>query len=211
MVKTMALFTREELAGIESKIGEVEARTAAEVVVVTVPRSDDYAEVRLGFSVLLGFLIVAVVHELWHELAATWLLIALPVLVALAWPLSGVPGLLRRVLPSGRAVRAVEQAAELAFLEHAVFETRERNGVLLLVSELEHRVALLGDKALHARLKDAGFVQLVEHLTTAIRAGRAGQGACEVIERLGATLAEMHPAREGDNPNELPDKVRVGD
>jgi uncharacterized membrane protein len=211
MVKTMALFSPQELARIESKVGEVEARTSAEVVIVTVPRSDDYAEVRIGFSVLLGFLVVALVHELWPLLAATWLLLALPVLVVAAWPLSGLPDMLRYLLPPARATRAVERAAELAFLEHAVFETRERNGVLLILSELERRVALLGDKALHARLQDAGFVALIEHLTAAIRDGRAADGTCEVIERLGKTLADMAPARAGDNPNELPDKVRVGD
>jgi putative membrane protein len=207
----MALFTSAELARIESKVAEVEAGTSAEVVVVTVPRSDDYTEVRLGFAVLLGFLVVALVHELWPEVAATWLLLALPLLVALAWPLSGLRALLGRIVPPARSGRAVERAAELAFLEHAVFETRDRNGVLLIVSELERRVALLGDKALHARVKDAGFVELIEHLTASIRAGRAADGTCEVIERLGKTLAEMAPARAGDNPNELPDKVRVGD
>jgi putative membrane protein len=205
----MSLFNSSELSRIEAKVAEVEARTAAEIVVVTVPRSDDYADVRLKFAGLIAFVGTALLHELWPELAATWLLVLMPVLGALLWPLSGLPPLLRLVLPGGRATRAAERAAELAFLEHAVFETRDRNGVLLLVSELEHRVVLLGDKALHARLADAGFVGLVEQLTAAIRAGRPADGTVELIDKLGATLAEMSPVREGDNPNELPDRVRT--
>jgi uncharacterized membrane protein len=205
----MSVFAGEDLTRIEAKIAEVEQLTSAEIVVVTVPQSSAYREVRLALAFVLGWLCAGTVHAADPGLGTNWILLVQMLSTGLAWPLSGTPALLRLVLSAGREQRAVERAAELAFLEHAVFETRDRNGVLILVSELEHRVAVLGDRGLHQKLESAGFVELVDHLTRAIREGRAGAGTCEVIERLGRVLAEMSPPRE-DNPDELDNRVRQG-
>ena len=205
----MSVFSSQDLARIEAQIAAVEQRTAAEIVVVTVPQSGGYREVRLAFAFALGWLVAGIVHAVDPALGTNWILLVQMLGTALTWPLSGMPALVRLMLPEAREKRAVERAAELAFLENAVFETRDRNGVLILISELEHRVAILGDRGLHQKLASAGFVELVDHLTRKIREGQAGAGTCEVIERLGHVLAEMSPPRE-DNPDELENRVRQG-
>jgi putative membrane protein len=205
----MGLFSSAELTNIEAQIAEVEARTSAEIVVMTVQRSDAYHDVRLALSFVLGLLIASVVHLLFPGLDASWLLLTQLAGTFVSWPLSGASSLLRAVLPAARAHEAVERAAQLGFLQHEVFATRDRNGVLILLSELEHRVALLGDSALHAHLQSAGFAELVERLTQAIREGRAGVGTCDVIARLGAALSTVSPVK-ADNPDELDNRVRQG-
>jgi putative membrane protein len=205
----MAVYSREDLTRIEAQIAEIEQRTSAEIVVVTVPSSSSYREVRYAFSFVMGLLAAGIVHAAVPELGTNWVLLVQMVSALAVWPLSNNGALLRRLIPRERKTRAAERAAELAFLEHAVFETRDRNGVLILVSELEHRVVLLGDRGLHERLKAEGFVELVAHLTRAMRDGQAATGTCEVIERLGKVLAEMSPPRS-DNPDELDNAVRRG-
>ena len=204
-----SVFAREDLTRIEAQIAAAEQLTSAEIVVVTVPQSSDYHEHRLALSFVLGWLVAGIVHAVDPQLGTNWILLVQMLGTALAWPLSGWPALLRLVISEGREQRAVERAAELAFLEHEVFATRDRNGVLILISELEHRVAVLGDRGLHQKLESKGFVELVEQLTRSIREGRAADGTCEVIERLGRVLAEMSPPRE-DNPDELENRVRQG-
>ena len=120
---------------------------------------------------MLGWLVAGIVHAVDPQLGTNWILLVQMLGTALAWPLSGWPALLRLVISEGREQRAVERAAELAFLEHEVFATRDRNGVLILISELEHRVAVLGDRGLHQKLESKGFVELVEQLTRSIREG----------------------------------------
>jgi putative membrane protein len=205
----MSMFASEDMARIEAQIAAAEERTAAEIMLVTVPQSGAYREVRLTFAFAIGWLVAGIVHAVDPGLGTNWILLVQMLGTALAWPLSGRPFLLRHMLPEQREKRAVERAAELEFLEQGVFDTRDRNGVLILISELEHRVALLGDRGLHQKLEHAGFAELVDHLTRKIREGKATEGACEVIERLGKVLAEMSPPRE-DNPNELDNRVRQG-
>jgi putative membrane protein len=101
----------------------------------------------------------------------------------------------------------VEQRAELAFLEHGVFATRDRTGVLILVSTLEHRVALLGDEGIHKKLQDSGWQRHVGELAKAIKDGRAAQGVCDTLRAIGEVLIAEFPPRH-DDTDELSNAVR---
>lgn len=204
----MSLFTRDEADRIAAAITELEKRTAGEIVVAEQGRSDDYAEVRLAWSFGLALALAGAVHLLWPTLEGGWLLALQLAVLAIVWPLSAVSFVLRWLLPHGRAQEAVERAAQLAFMEHAVFRTRDRTGVLIFLSALEHRVVIRGDEGVHARVQGQGWDALVLELVRAIRAGKTGDGVCAVIDRLGAHLAEAAPIRP-DDENELPNHVRT--
>ena len=203
----MTVFSPQEQARIEACIGEVEKRTAAEIVVVTRKLSDPYVDVRLVAAGASALLAAAIAHFAWPQLSVSSVLALQLIVAALAWPLSSTRRALRLLVPSQRRQLAVERACELEFLEHAVFETRDRNGVLILLSELEQRVAILGDKGIHARVEVQGWGALVKHMVNAIHEGRSCDGVCEVITRLGETLALGAPV-QADDTNELSNKVR---
>lgn len=204
----MSLFTQHEADRIAAAITEIEKGTAGEIVVAEQARSDDYAEVRLAWSSGLALSVAGAAHLLWPSLEAGWLLGLQLAVLAMVWLLSALPGVLRLLLPHARATDAVERAAQLAFVEHAVFRTRDRTGVLIFLSALEHRVVIRGDEGIHARVQGAGWDALVAELVRAIRAGKAGDGVCTVIDRLGAHLAQTAPIRP-DDENELPNYVRT--
>ncbi len=201
------MFSPPELARIEACIAQIEERTAAEIVVVTRKVSDPYLDIRLGAAVAGALLASALAHYVWPGLSVASVL-ALELFVgSLLWMLSSLGTVLRLLVPSSRRQLAVERACELEFFEHAVFETRDRNGVLILLSALERHVAILGDKGIHARVETQGWGELVKHMVKAIHEGRACDGVCEVILRLGETLARDAPIRSGDT-NELSNSVR---
>jgi putative membrane protein len=127
-----------------------------------------------------------------------------------AFLLAGASSLLRVLVPRGRATESVERRAREEFLEHRVFETRDRTGVLLLLSELEHQVVLLGDKGIDAEVHQEGWARHVQTIVDAIRRGQPADGVCAVIAELGALLAKHAPARD-DNYNELSNAVRRDD
>lgn len=203
----MSLFSKDEAERIAAAITEVERGTAAEIVVAEEVRSDDYADVRLGWAFGLGLAGAGVVHLGWPWLEAGWLLAAQLGVLFTVGVLSSLPVVLRGLLPRGRAKEAVDRAARLAFMEHAVFRTRDRTGVLIFLSALEHRVVILGDEGIHARVQSSGWDALVAELVAAIRAGRAGDGVCQVVALLGGKLSEAAPIRP-DDENELPNHVR---
>lgn len=203
----MSLFTKAEADKIAQVVGEVEQRTAGEIVVAEVARCDDYAEVRLFAAALFGLSIASGAHLLWPVLSVGAVLALQCAAGVLAWFVSSQAWLLRLLLPPRRVDRALARAAELAFLEHAVFATRDRTGVLIFLSALEHRVLILGDEGIHARVRATGWQELVTALVAAIKVGRAGEGVCDVIYKLGAALAEAAPVRT-DDVDELDNRVR---
>ena len=72
--------------------------------------------------------------------------------LAASWP----P--LRRALAGREAMaRAVRRAAEAAFTREGVFETRDRTGILIFLSLLEHQVVVLPDTGIAAKAPEGGL------------------------------------------------------
>lgn len=203
----MSLLGPEASERVQKAIADVERNTAGELVVAVVPRSSDYAYARgvLSFVVAIG------VGWLAYSSFPTWpasLVFAGQVVPwTLTWWLSGVSGVLRRIVSETVQSRAVGDRTRQAFLELGLTETRDRSGVLLLVSELEHRVQILADRGIHEHVGTRGWEEIVSSVTRGIREKRSAEALCQAIERIGAVLAEAFPARQ-DDENELPDRVR---
>lgn len=203
----MALFNSAELARIEASVKAVERDTAGEIVVVSVKRCDAYHEVRLAYGVAIALGGAAVVHMFAPQLHVGWLLWLEAAFVLIAWLAFNIPPVLRLLVPGNRAEFAVVRRAQLEFLLRRVYDTRDHTGVLILLSELEHQVTILGDAGIYAKLKAETFQVYVDQVVTAIRGNRAADGVCGVIADLGVRLSEMFPPRSDDS-NELPDAVQ---
>lgn len=196
---------------IAAKIAEVELATAGELVVHVTQRSSGYGFVRALYAAS-GAYVVAQVAVLTEPFAgsdfyfADWALPSLPVLAGVLWLLLGVPALLRRVLPSSVVDLAVLRRAETAFLENRVHRTVAASGVLILVSELEHRVQILADEGIHQRVGVEGWTKHVAQIVEQIRVGRTVEGLLTAIDAIGRELAEAFPPSPEDE-NELPNAV----
>ena len=200
-------LTQPERERIEAKIAEIEQRTAAELVVVTAHACANYYEVKLTYALLLALATGAGAHFVqpeWGVPVILWVQLLAAVITLL---LCSVPAVLRWVVPRGLLQQHVEQRAELAFLENAVFATRDRTGVLILIAELEHQVTILGDEGIHRKVQTGGWQKHVAELTKAIAAGRAGQGVCDTLQAIGEVLIAELPPRP-DDTDELSNKVR---
>jgi len=194
-------------AQIEATIAEIEQRTAAELVVATVEQSASYAGIKTAYALAVALAGGAVAHlvDPWLSVAQLlWLQLAA---AGVSWLVCSIPWVLVRVVPRAYLTESVEQRAQLAFLHNALFETRDRTGVLILISQLEHRVVILGDSGIHARIQTAGWQGHVAHIVEAIRKGRAEQGICETLRAIGEILGAEFPPRP-DDVNELANTVR---
>jgi putative membrane protein len=204
MVKS--LLSEADAREVEAAVTRVEGGSAAELVVAVVPRSADYWQGRVvlavAWALAAGF---AFLHFApWHEPA---LALGLEVLVGLlAFGISGAPTLRRVLVPPGAAAQAVQARAFQLFAERGLHATRARTALLIFVSELEHRVVLLGDHTIHDRLGQAGWDEYVQLLVSYIRRSECKAGLLEVLARLEPQLAAVAP-REHDDVNELPDAV----
>jgi len=100
----------------------------------------------------------------------------------------------------------VRRAAERAFRRLRVFETRERNGVLIFLAPSRRRLSVIGDTGVHAKVPPDFWSKVVDTMTNDFRRGDLTAGVVAAVQLLGTTLAAAFPPRPGD-VNELTDSV----
>ncbi len=206
MTRVEELLAPEAMAAIEAAVRGAERTTSGEIVPMVVERSDSYADVRIGAAAIVSLalggvlLVVAPGHSLWFVPAQ------LCMFAALCW-VFGWRSLLSLVAPNPLFAERVHRAASLAFQEAGLVETRDRTGILIYVSLLEHRVQVVADRGIHERVPDGAWDTVVERVVTGIREKRADEGLIEGIRLCGAILAGNFPPR-ADDSDELPNRPR---
>lgn len=198
-----------ELSGdrdaVAKRIAEIEEKTAGEIVVHLVDRSDDYAFWRLLASGVAAVALAEAGSFFWPMLSAYALELAVGTAVLL-WLASAPSVVLRQVVPKAAMAQAVDLRARAAFLEDGVHETRDASGVLILLSKLEHRVVILADAGIHARVGVDGWSAHVQTIVQGIREGRATESLLSALDAIGDELAAGFPPRP-DDVNELENHV----
>jgi putative membrane protein len=202
----MSVLTNDEQKRVELAIARLEAESATELVVAVLPRSGDYRFPRLLAACAWALAASLASATFWFEHDALLPFAVLLVAGGVAWFLFGVPALWRALISPRSAETEVSRRAFALFSERGLVSTRDRTGMLILVSELEHRVVILGDRGIHERVGDAGWAEHVQRIVAAIRAGRAADGLIETIEALGLVHAELLPVGAGDT-NELSNEI----
>ena len=197
-----------DLKAIEAKIAEVENHTAAEIVVHVVGRSDAYAEVRLGWAVVMAALTAKVVSFQFPGTFDEWSLELAAGLALLFWLILGAGALLRGLVPQGLKRGRVHRRAQAAFIENRVHRTRDASGVLIMLSLFEHRVEILADEGIHARIGVDGWKKHLGRIIDGMRKGQPSDGIIETIGIIGEELKTEVPIKP-DDENELSNEVVV--
>jgi len=194
---------------VRAAIAQAERGTSGEIVVVVLERSDEHPDTAwlAGLCTMLLGTALLVADLPWQR----------PELVLAGQLLLGAAGwLLARALPDVARLflaerRATEMAHEQALQEFQRLQlscTAGGTGVLLFVSLFEHRVVVLGDTGIHARVGHAPFEAATHAVLQAVARGRLAEGLCAGVATCGAVLAEHVPVAPGDR-NELADHLVV--
>lgn len=213
-----SLFSDADLSRVEEAVHRAEAETRGEVVVAAVPASGEYpgtawAGACLGSLLALGALVlVHLLGDAWGFGSPFWVLLGAGGGAAVGYLLAGRSArLIRGLTPDEVFDRQVGLAARAAFVEHEVFATRDRSGVLLFLSLLEHRVVVLADSGIEAHVEPGEWQSIVDGVVAGIRADRAADALVEAIERCGAILARRGLEPRPDDRNELANRLRLGE
>lgn len=106
----------------------------------------------------------------------------------------------------------LRERALMQFAKLGVWDTTERNGVLIYLNLAEHAIELVADRGLSAHVSPAEWAAMVQHLGEALRAGRVEDGLTGALEEVSAALVRHYPApqaADGARPNQLPDTVTL--
>ncbi|MGC3961955.1 MAG: TPM domain-containing protein [Rhodocyclaceae bacterium] len=98
----------------------------------------------------------------------------------------------------------VRQRALAFFSELRVWDTDDNSGVLIYLLLAEHRIEIIADRGIDARVPDAVWDDIARTATAHFRQGNGEEGVLAVIDACTTLLAEHFPAHE-HNVNELPD------
>ncbi len=143
----------------------------------------------------------------WHASNAAWLVLATILAYGAGAWLGTLAPILRLLTPTDRMRHKVRLRAERAFAQHAVSQTRERTGVLIMVSLLEHQIHVLADRPLFQHVPSEQWSKVVEAAVERLKTGDVVGGVCQSIQTCGVLLAKVCPGRPGDNPDELSNEL----
>jgi len=101
----------------------------------------------------------------------------------------------------------VRERAEMLFAKLRVWDTNERNGVLLYVELADHGIEIVADRGIAARVPDEQWRAICSDVAQRFAAREFEGGVSAGVERIGDLLAEHFPAQEGrPNADELPNR-----
>jgi putative membrane protein len=211
-----AFFTPADREAVEAAVREAESATAGEIVPVAVGRSDLYVsaiwKAALSGALLLSALAAAVYEagRFWGAFLPLWIAVP-PAAGAAAGFLAAelVPAVRRWLAPSELIELRVRQRALAAFVEHEVFRTRDRTGILVFLSMFEHRVLVIGDTAVNARVKPEEWEDIVAGIAAGIREGHPGSALAEGVRRCAGLLARVE--RSPQDADELANRLRTAE
>lgn len=192
---------------IENKVRELEKISSVEFVPVMSKQSSHYLPFRFALSLLCSLVALSFFHwKAWSisSLGSIGLSIGFGLL---CFGLLSLKKILSTALPEQLKHEEVEEAARLKFLEHEVFATPQRSGVLIYISELEQSVYLLADKGIAAQISRDEITQLGETLAQDLGKNGSAETFLKALEELSTKLAPKFPPGPSNN-NELGDHVR---
>jgi len=202
-------FTDEEKERIRQAVIAAESKTAGEIVPMLVTSSARYTEVEL-IGLIVGLLVGMVAEFLWSDPWGSQFLNLWPVAGALVgFLLCRIPAIKRLVTPRSRVAEAVHSLALASFTQHGLHYTRDHTGILILVSLLEHRVEVLADRGINAKVEAGTWREISKLLVDGLKSKQACEAFCRAIARSGEILA-MHFPRQPDDKDELPDSLVTG-
>jgi uncharacterized membrane protein len=104
---------------------------------------------------------------------------------------------------------AIDRAKEI-FIELKMFETEDRNAVLVYVALDDKQLAIFGDEGIHKKLGDDYWNAEVKKMISNFNKDNYADGITEVVNDIGEALTQLFPYNNDTDKNELPDDIVFG-
>ena len=206
----MVHLTQSDRDRISQAVLEAEKQTTGEIVPMIVAQSDDYPGARWRLAIVTALLFGFLAYFFLDNLDSVWILWAqLPGLYIGYW-LGSFGVVLRPFLVSSKVDEEVHQRALQAFFSRDLHATKDRTGILVMASLLEHRAEILADTGISAKVSKDTWEGILTGMIGRIKSGDLTEGLCTAVHECGEVLAKDFPGTH-DNPDEISNKVIIED
>lgn len=101
---------------------------------------------------------------------------------------------------------SVVKKAQRLFQKLGMFQTADRNGILIYIAVLSHKIAVVGDKGIHQKLGTEYWDSIVKEIVDAFAHHKKADGLTKGIINCGHQLKIHFPYQDSDR-NELSDSI----
>lgn len=199
---------------VNSLVAEIEAKTTGEIVPVVLERSDSYPSAHFRWAVILSIIFPVCLYFApipLHD--PIWFLAAQAIGVALGLLIAFSSKAKRLMLTRGQLNEEVHQRALQAFYEHGVGNTKDRDGVLIFISLLEHRALILADIGIAAKVANDQWDAILKEGLINLKRNNLNEALLGLIRGTGDKLTQHFPRNtqesEDNQVSELDDGLRT--
>jgi uncharacterized membrane protein len=108
-----------------------------------------------------------------------------------------------------RFVNPIDRAKEI-FDELNMYNTAERNAVLVYIAISHRQLAIYGDVGIYQKTGATFWNEQVKTMISHFNSSDYVEGICEVVSKIGEALAMHFPYDKVNDVNELPDDIVFG-
>ncbi len=207
MKSAREFFSKGEQQKIEAAVKAAEMKTSGEIVPMVVDSSYDYPRAELigGGSLALA---TGLLVSWWFGGESIWWFLPVFFIGFFLFQqlIRNLPGLKRKLIHPEELTEEVKEKALVSFLEQGLHETRDRTGILILISLFERRVQVLADSGINAKVPENTWDEIVTTIITGLKSDDACTAVCRAVERCGQLLEKNFP-RKDDDTDELPNLI----
>jgi putative membrane protein len=200
-------FSDTDKKRIEEAVKQAESKTSGEIVPMCLANSDFYPAAHYRSAFVFSFIIATAFYYKWGtSLDSMWFFSIIIIGMILGYFAAYLPFVKKIFLIKKETAEEVYQRALQAFLENNLHNTRDRTGILIMISVLEKRIEVLADIGINDKATSETWNNLVSNLTTQITNKKITDGLVEAITTCGNILEEHFPIKH-DDTNELSNKL----
>jgi putative membrane protein len=198
-------LSEDERTRVDAAVAKAEKLTAGEIVVMIISESYHYPMASVigaaVFALTLGLLFTPLIGGwLWIDSQNMWLFLGLftvcfipfhEIIKRALW--------LKRYFISRKEIdQEVKEAAVTHFFNHGLYRTRDKTGVLVLISVFERRVWVLADEGINAQVPEGQWDEIVKMITAGIKRKRPADAICAAVAKIGELLKRHFPIKPDD-------------
>jgi putative membrane protein len=202
-------LSADERLRVNTAVGKAEKLTAGEIVVMIIPSSYHYPMANVigatALALTLGVVLTPIIGGwLWIGGQNMWLFLGLFTVFFIPFHeiIKHTLWLKRHFISHKEIDQEVKEAAITHFFNHGLYRTRDKTGMLVLISVFERRVWVLADQGIHAKVADGQWQDIVKMITAGIKQKRPADAICMAVEKIGDLLKTHFPIKP-DDINEL--------